>query len=221
MKFDSYSYGPVAAVYDGVAAVYSLGQIGRSKRYALDFIGPEDHVLFAGVGCGDEALEAAAAGCRVTAIDLSPEMLQRFSERLTRVNLDANLITGDVSEHRPDERYDVVVANYFLNLFEAERAAAMIEVIVGLLRPGGRLVVADFARPTEGVWARFVSAMYYRPVNAIAWMLRLCAWHPILDYSVLLSVPGLRVHSMCRFPVAAAMPARGPAFVSIVAERID
>ena len=48
--------------------------------------------------------------------------------------------------------------------------------------------------------------------------LGLCALHPILDYGALLPAAGFRVVGERRFPV---LLGRDPAYVSIVAERID
>lgn len=219
MVFDSYPYDRVAAIYDELADLYSIGRIGMSKRFALDAISPGDDVLFAGVGRGAEAVQAAALGGRVHAVDLSSEMLRRFSEQVDRAGLDAVARVGDVSLHDPSETYDVVVANYFLNLFDAKRAGEMLGVLVRCLRPEGRLVIADFECPSSHFSSRLISALYYRPVNVVAWLLGFCALHPILDYSLLLAAHGMRIRKVERFPLSARLGKIGPAYVSIVAER--
>jgi ubiquinone/menaquinone biosynthesis C-methylase UbiE len=157
LAFDSYPYGRVAAIYDELADLYSIGRIGMSKRFALEVISPGDDVLFAGVGRGAEAIEAAALGGRVHAVDLSPEMLRRFSEQVDHAGLEAIARVEDVSLHDPSEPYDVVVANYFLNLFDAKHAGEMLEVLVRCLGPGGRLVIADFECPSNHFLSRLIS----------------------------------------------------------------
>ncbi len=217
MGFDDYSYDAVAFLYDELAAAYSLGRIQRSKASQLAAIARGDRVLYAGVGRGSDALLAARFGARVTAIDLSPRMLARFERRLAREGLTAELIRGDVAAHAPERAYDVVVANYFLNLYEVERAGQMLRRIAGLVRRGGRLMLADFARPAGGWFARSLTHAYYRPVNVVAWALGFCALHPILDYARLLEPLGFRIRSERRFPV---LLGANPAYVSIVAERV-
>jgi len=175
-----------------------------------------DRVFYAGVGRGADALMAARLGARVTAVDLAPEMLGRLSKRLAQEGLESELICGDVSRHEPVEFYDVVVANYFLNLFELERAGEMLRHLCDLVKPGGALLLTDFALPRGGPFARAVTELYYRPVNWIAWALGFCALHPIFDYARLLEPMGFRIRSERRFPV---LFGANPAYVSIVARR--
>jgi demethylmenaquinone methyltransferase/2-methoxy-6-polyprenyl-1,4-benzoquinol methylase len=195
MRFDEYSYGTIARFYDWLAGVYSRGQIAASKRGQLDEIECGDRVLYAGVGTGQDALRAVRAGARVTAIDLAPEMLERFAKQLAREDLDAELVCGDVSVYKPSGLYDVVVANYFLNLFDVEHAREMLRHLC----------------------ERAITEIYYRPVNWSAWALGFCALHPILDYARLLEPMGFRVRSERRLPVFLGA---NPAYVSIVGRRV-
>lgn len=216
MRFDEYPYGRVAAIYDGLARLYSLDRIGASKRGQLPLIEPGDRVLFAGVGRGEEALTVARRGARVTAVDLAPPMLASLTRRLEREGLTAELVLDDVAQHAAAEPYDVVVAHYFLNLFEEKRALAMLGHLAALVRPGGRLLVADFARARGGPIARALTALYYAPANWIAWAFGFCALHPILDYPPLLASHGLCVERTDHHPV---LFGRNPAYVAIAARR--
>ena len=217
MRFDEYSYGPVAGFYDWLAAFYSRGQIGASKRGQLEVIESGDRVLYAGVGRGADALMAARFGAHVTGVDLAPEMLERLAKQFALEDLEAELICGDVASHKPVELYDVVVANYFLNLFDVERAREMLRHLGELVRPGGTLLLTDFALPKGGPVARAITEIYYRPVNWIAWALGLCDLHPILDYARLVEPMGFRIETERRFPV---LLGANPAYISIVARRV-
>lgn len=216
MRFDEYSYGPIAGVYDALAGIYSCGRIAASKRIQLEMISRGDCVLYAGVGRGEDALLAARVGARVTAIDVAGPMLERLSQRLGRDGLSCELIQADVATHETPDPYDIVVANYFLNLFEAERASEMLRHLARLLKPEGRLLITDFAQPEGGLFARGLTELYYRPINWIAWVLGFCALHPILDYRRMLETIGFQVESERRLPVLAGA---NPAYVSIVARR--
>jgi demethylmenaquinone methyltransferase/2-methoxy-6-polyprenyl-1,4-benzoquinol methylase len=214
--FDAHSYDSVAWCYDELAEIYSLGRIGRSKRETIASLKPGERVLFAGVGRGREAIEAVRSGVRVTAVDLSPRMLGRFSRAMQGEARTVNTVLGDVALHRPEERYDAVVANYFLNLFDAEHATNMLEKLCSFVRPGGSLYFADFAPPEGGKVSRWMTEAYYRPVNWIGWGLGYCALHPIPDYPRMLASLGIRVRSVRRFPL---LWGGAPAFVAISAER--
>jgi len=219
MDFDAHSYDGVAYFYDELAALYSLGRIEASKQSQIATLSSAERVLFAGVGRGRDAIAAARRGVAVTAVDLSPSMLRRFSRGLAREALRAESIEGDVANHHPDVLYDTVVAHYFLNLFEIDQAAAMLSILLRLVRPGGRLMLADFAPGDGGAAAHWISEVYYRPVNWIAWALGFCALHPIPNYPDLIEAAGARVCSVTRFPVIRGLAS--PAYQSIVAERIE
>jgi demethylmenaquinone methyltransferase/2-methoxy-6-polyprenyl-1,4-benzoquinol methylase len=218
MRFDEYSYHSLSRVYDGLAAFYSFGEIGASKRVQLESIRRGDRVLYAGAGAGKEILLAARLGARVTAIDLADSMLSQISIKLANEGLSSELIRGDVAQHAPANTYDVVVANYFLNLFDLEHAREMTRHLCRLVAPGGTLVLTDFALPEGGLFARLIAEVYYRPVNWIAWALGFCARHPILDHEKGLAEMNFRVASSQRFPV---LFGRTPAYVAIVARRCD
>ncbi len=132
-------------------------------------------MLYAGVGRGEEAVEAARRGARVTALDCAPAMLRRLDRRLAREGLGAELVEADLfTWEGPAEGYDHVGAHFFLNVFSPERMREALSRLTGLVG-GGRLVIADFATRA--------SAAYYRPVSVAAWALGLAALHPIYDYA--------------------------------------
>jgi demethylmenaquinone methyltransferase/2-methoxy-6-polyprenyl-1,4-benzoquinol methylase len=218
VRFDEYPYGSIAAIYDGLADLYSLGRIAASKRGQLSEIEPGDRVLYAGVGRGEDAVAAAARGAHVTAIDLAPRMLARVARRLEQAGLAAELVEGDVAQHAPAEPYDVVVANYFLNLFEIARAREMLVHLAGLVRPGGKLLLTDFAPARGGALARAITGLYYRVANWIAWLFGFCALHPIPEHVRLIESVGLRVERIERYPV---LFGENPAYVAITARRAD
>src|SRR5262245_46786191 len=64
------NYDRVASLYDILSHVYSGGQIRACKAAQLTHIKPTDRVLYAGVGGGEDALEAARLGASVTVVDL-------------------------------------------------------------------------------------------------------------------------------------------------------
>ena len=85
------------------------------------------------------------------------------------------------------------------------------------MRPGGRLIFADFATGQGGSVGRWLAAAYYRPANWIAWALGFCALHPIPDYQQMVEAAGGRVTSVIRYPLVRGLA--NPAYHSIVAER--
>lgn len=213
MKF---VYDRVAFLYDEVCAVYSLGAIARSKRHHLGFLRVGSRVLYVGVGRGADALAAARAGAQVTAVDLSEPMLRRLRAAAIREGLCLELVEDDVSQLPCPGDYDVVVANYFLNMFSESDAQSMLGALLVQVRPGGRLCLADFA-PAAGLGLSGVATTaYYRLVNGVGWLLGICALNEIPDLPKWLTDRGLEILDIKRFPV---MGGSGPAYWAMIARR--
>jgi SAM-dependent methyltransferase len=103
---------------------------------------PPADILDVATGTGYVALAAAALGHHVTAIDLSPRMLQELSAYAADRALSVKACLGDaVVPDFPPASFDVVTSRHFLwTLREPAKAMANWR---NLLRPGGRLVAVD------------------------------------------------------------------------------
>jgi demethylmenaquinone methyltransferase/2-methoxy-6-polyprenyl-1,4-benzoquinol methylase len=212
----AYSYDSVAWCYEGIARVYSLGCIQRCKRSQIDELGAGDRVLYVGVGAGEDALLAARRGAEVTGLDLSPAMLSRTRRRFAAEGLPARWLEGDLFDHRSSEPYDAVAANFVLNVLPESWLDRALAQLGGLLRPGGKLLIADFAVPGGGCFERTLSAAYYWPVALAARVLGLCCLHPIHDYTLHLDAGHCDLVARTRFGLAPKLPAF---FESLVAVR--
>lgn len=210
------SYGSVAWCYEQIAALYSGGAIPAAKASQICELRSGDRVLYAGVGSGEDALLAARRGVRLTCLDVSDRMLARSERRLRREGFDAELYCESLFDHDRRAAYDVVAANFVLNLFPEALMRAALAQLATLLRPGGSLLIADFAPADGSGFGRLFARAYYRPVNLAAWGLRLCSLHPLYDYAPQLAPLGLGLVRRERFRVFG----RGPAwFESLVAQK--
>jgi ubiquinone/menaquinone biosynthesis C-methylase UbiE len=112
-----------------------------------------------GSGTGALALEAAKAGAKVLAIDLSPSMVSRLSKRLVRYpGNEARVMDGaslDLTDNSFDSGFSVFAATYFPDWYQA------LSELVRVVKVGGRVVVthwsdpADLAAPTKILAAVF------------------------------------------------------------------
>jgi demethylphylloquinol methyltransferase len=184
-------YNHTAWFYEGLSGFYSAGTILASKLAELPFIQPGDRVLYAGVGGGQDAVAAAELGAEVTCVDLAPAMLDRTRRKLDERGAQAELVRGDVMDHDRTGHYDVVCANYLLNVFEPAVARTVFAHLVDLARPGGLLMFADFAVPRGGPIARTIHAFYNWLANASFWVLTRNPIHPVHDFEALAEEFGL------------------------------
>jgi ubiquinone/menaquinone biosynthesis C-methylase UbiE len=174
------SYTAVASFYETLAACYSGGQIAAAKRAQLAEMQPGDRVLYVGVGAGEDAVVAARLGAQLTCIDLSSAMLSRLEARLGATQ--AEILCGNAFDHHRPGHYDVVTANFLLNCLSEPAMREMLAHLSTLLRPGGKLLIADLALPQGNVVARMTQRVYGRFANVIFRLLNLVTLHPIYDY---------------------------------------
>lgn len=125
----------VTSSYCGVGNPFSLGPINNG-----------DVVLDIGCGTGVDTIFAAmmvGSTGKVVGIDIVPEMLQRAKSNLDMTDL-KNVTFKKVSiENLPfsDAEFDVVISNGVINLIPDK--AALLEEVMRVLKPGGRLMLAD------------------------------------------------------------------------------
>ncbi|HEY2832308.1 MAG TPA: demethylmenaquinone methyltransferase [Sporichthyaceae bacterium] len=146
----------VAAMFDGVARRYdltndvlSLGQDRRWRRAVTDALAvrPGERVLDLAAGTGTSSLPFLAAGAHTICCDFSPGMLAVGKQRRPQLDFTA----GDAMQLPfADGAFDAVAISFGLrNVADPALAAAE---MLRVTRPGGRLVVCEFSRPT---WAPF------------------------------------------------------------------
>lgn len=144
----------VAPRYDTANTVFSMGQDRHWRRVAARAagVGPGDTVLDVAAGTGALAVDLAATGARVLALDFSWNMVATGAARV--IGEPAERIwwcNGDGTKlPLPDASVDAVTIAFGLRNLP-DPAAGLAE-FARVTRPGGRLVVLEFSQPT---WAPF------------------------------------------------------------------
>lgn len=125
----------VVSSYCGVGNPFSLGPINKGEA-----------VLDIGCGAGADTIIAAmmvGPTGKVVGIDIVPEMLQRAESNLGLTDLQNVIFRRTSGKDLPfaDAEFDAVISNGVINLIPNK--AALLKEVKRVLRPGGRLMIAD------------------------------------------------------------------------------
>jgi SAM-dependent methyltransferase len=146
-------YALMAAI--GKTVIHPGGQRSTAELIALGDFAPGQEVLDVGCGVGTTALLLAQRfGCRVTAVDIDPRMIERAKARVAAAGL-----SDQIKVERADIQalpyssasFDRVVVEAVTMFVDRPRAASE---IVRVCRPGGRVLEHEFIyrrRPTPEV----------------------------------------------------------------------
>lgn len=190
-------------VYDLLSSVYSGGRIDDCKDAMLDRLRPDDTALFAGVGHGRDAIKAAQRDARITVVDLSPTMLEKFSNHSAPYTFKHPIrrLHEDILKVPVDEQYDMVFANFFLNVFPRDQMDAVVKHLAALAKPGGYVVVGDFAYPCGNMLMRSIQDLYWYIAVSLFYLVTRNAFHPIYNYPAYLEKHGLVISDTRYFPL--------------------
>ncbi|WP_375493743.1 demethylmenaquinone methyltransferase [uncultured Jatrophihabitans sp.] len=138
----------VARRYDATNTVLSFAQDRRWRRRTRQCLElrPGQRVLDLAAGTGVSTVELARGGLRAVACDFSLGMLQAGRARARRRRA-VPFVAGDAM-HLPfrDATFDAVVISFGLR--NVNDVGAGLREMARVVRPGGRLVVCEFSRPT-------------------------------------------------------------------------
>ncbi len=128
------------------------GQIRELRRKVVDQagIGAGRRLLDVGCGTGTLAILAARLGgaaARVSGIDPAPRQIARARAKARRAGLDIDFRQGVIEDLPFDEAsLDAVTSTLMMHHLPDDLKARGLSEIGRVLKPGGRVVIADFAR---------------------------------------------------------------------------
>ena len=119
---------------------------GVANPFSLGLLEPGEDVLDVGCGAGMDTLIAAqmvGPTGSVTGIDMTAEMAAKARRSVTELGLQTVTIVEGSAEQLPfaDTSFDVVISNGVIDLIPDKDA--VFSEIVRVLRPGGRIQLAD------------------------------------------------------------------------------
>jgi ubiquinone/menaquinone biosynthesis C-methylase UbiE len=185
--------------YDRGIQLLTLGHLTRLKeRIAADYVQPSDGVLEIGCGTGTLALMMAQRGATVVGVDASPRMLAEARRKADEAGLIEaiefyDLDVSELIDHFPPASFDVIVSTLAFSEFTPEVQRYALTEACQLLRPGGRLLIADEVVP-DGIWARLLFHLVRLPLVIITWLLTRTTTRALSRFSENLAGAGFASH---------------------------
>ncbi|VAW99937.1 FIG00784429: hypothetical protein [hydrothermal vent metagenome] len=180
---DNYRF--IGPLYELLCKGYGGTAFDRCRVSHLQTLTADDRVLFAGVGHGRDAIFAAQQGARVTVVELSATMLERFKKNVAASGLGESIrtINGRIEDVSEPGAFDTVVANFFLNIYDVQTMPTVLAHLINMVRPGGSIIVGDFSYPgKDGSGARLLKNSYWFLANAMFRLLAKNPLHAIYNY---------------------------------------
>jgi len=136
--------------YDRWMNLITWGQDERVREAVLGYIDAGHRILDVGCGTGTLAVKAAQKGAQVIGLDLSPAMLRLAEEKARAAGVEVNFRRGHAqSPPLDDEPFDAITATFALSEMSPDEAEMVVADMAARLKVGGRVIVADEARPTN------------------------------------------------------------------------
>ena len=141
-----------AALYDLLVPALTFGRERILREATLERAGvsPGERVLDVGCGTGTLALAAkrrVGANGRVHGVDLAAAMVARAKQKAAREGLELTFEVAPAQDLPfPDGAFDVVLCTLVVHHLPDDVRKQAVAAMRRVLRPGGRLLVVDFAQ---------------------------------------------------------------------------
>ncbi len=148
-------------VYDFLCSAVGLGKPFKQWLIELANVEPHDRVLDVGCGTGTLAVLLAVAfpATQISAVDPDPRALEIARRKARKQGVQLNFANAR-AESIPfaDASFDKVFSTLMLHHIPDEQKLAVLREIHRTLRPGGRLILADFESSTSWLfWRKYRS----------------------------------------------------------------
>ncbi|HEX2139314.1 MAG TPA: methyltransferase domain-containing protein [Woeseiaceae bacterium] len=146
------AWDEVAPGYDEFVTPMNVSLGERALRQAG--LEPGMQLLDVAAGSGAVSLAAARLGARVTAVDISPVMIERLERRAREegLEIEARVMDGHALDLESD-RFDVAASEFGVMLFPDLPLG--LREMVRVTRSGGRVVVVAFNSPAKVEFIQF------------------------------------------------------------------
>jgi ubiquinone/menaquinone biosynthesis C-methylase UbiE len=149
-------FSSLTPVFDTVVRFTTREKTFKERLLREAAVAPGESVLDLGAGTGTLAimLEGLVPGAQVTGLDADPEILALARRKAAQAGARVEFVEGFSTELPfAEASFDVVLSTLFFHHLEPEAKRTTLSEVARVLRPGGRLHVADWGKPTDPLMA--------------------------------------------------------------------
>lgn len=159
------NFDKIAPYYDQFARLIFSDSIKKAQVEFLDQIAPKSKVLILGGGTGWILQEVMTKEKDVVIfyVEKSSKMLEIARSQLDSENLQKiHFIHNSIEDWNTEINFDMLICNFFLDVFtEQKLQQQIIPKLKFLLKPEGKLLVADFQNKKNLLWQKLILWMMH------------------------------------------------------------
>lgn len=154
-----------ASFYDAFTNILTLGHIGMLRSMTIDKAELKTGEKVLDVGCGTGGVTIPAkrrigSGGLTAGIDPAPEMIAVARKKAVRAKLEIDFRVGVIeSLPYPDSSFDVVTSSLMMHHLPHEVQVKGLAEIRRVLKPGGRILIADMLRLSKSLHDRLFATL--------------------------------------------------------------
>lgn len=150
----------LASVYSSLSKVVFGITLEGAQQHFLTSVNAGDRILILGGGSGDflKSLLKHQVEITVDYIDISQKMIH-LARKKTQNPSTVNFIVG-TEQTIPNQKYTVVITNFYLDLFSDNTLQNLVQKIKTHLNPGAQWLVTDFV--SKKGWHKIMLWIMYR-----------------------------------------------------------
>ena len=151
----------IARSYDKLVNLVFGETLHHAQMHFVNEIGSSDHVLMLGGGSGKflEQVLKVRPSITVTYVEASSEMIA-LAKTKTQANPHVAFIYG-TQENISTQQFDIIITNFFLDLFCQDQTETLIEDLSKNLKPNGKWLITDFENTSKRSHRFLLALMYF------------------------------------------------------------
>jgi tRNA (cmo5U34)-methyltransferase len=154
-------FNKIAFAYDAMARIFIGNSIREAQRFFLPEIRQAKHILVLGGGTGWILRDILRVNPKaaIVYVEASSAMIARSKE--VSMNKQITFLHGTESDIPRDACFDIVISNFYFDLFTAGSLQAKASVIKSTLAAGAKWLASDFV-DTRKIYHRILLWVMYR-----------------------------------------------------------